>query len=68
MLITSLFSFFSQNPFTLKMFYVIIIRLRDFGDFEAKYANDPNFKVDDLYPCRVNFPTKFEELFPEEEE
>lgn len=42
--------------------------LRDFGDLEAKYANDPNFKVDDLYPCGVNFPTKFEELFPEEEE
>lgn len=42
--------------------------LRAFGDLDAKYANDPNFKVDDLYPCGVNFPTKFEELFPEEEE
>jgi hypothetical protein len=42
--------------------------LRDFGDLEATYANDPNFKVDDLYPCGVNFPTKFEDLFPEEEE
>ena len=41
--------------------------MRDFGDLEEKYANDPNWKVDDLYPCGVNFPTEFEDMLPEEE-
>ena len=40
--------------------------MRDFGDLEEKYANDPNWKVDDLYPCGVNFPTDFEDMLPEE--
>lgn len=41
--------------------------MRDFGDLEEKYANDPNWKVDDLYPCGVNFPLEFEDLLTEEE-
>lgn len=41
--------------------------MRDFGDLEEKYANDPNFKVDDLYPCGVNFPIEFEEMLVEDE-
>lgn len=41
--------------------------MRDFGDLEDKYANDPNWKVDDLYPCGVNFPREFEDLLAEEE-
>ena len=40
--------------------------MRDFGDLEEKYVNDPNFKVDDLYPCGVNFPTEFEDMLVEE--
>lgn len=40
--------------------------LRDFGDLEENYARDPNFKVDDLYHCGVNFPTEFEELLIED--
>jgi hypothetical protein len=40
--------------------------IRDFGDLEEKYASDPNFKVDDLYPCGVNFPVEFEELLIED--
>jgi hypothetical protein len=40
--------------------------IRDFGDLEEKYASDPNFKVDDLYPCGVNFPFEFEELLIED--
>lgn len=41
--------------------------MRDFGDLEEKYANDPNWKVDDLYPCGVNFPFEFEDLLVEDE-
>ena len=41
--------------------------MRDFGDLEEKYANDPNWKVDDLYPCGVNFPTEFEDMLLEDE-
>lgn len=40
--------------------------MRDFGDLEEKYANDPNWKVDDIYPCGVNFPTEFENMLVEE--
>jgi hypothetical protein len=36
--------------------------MRDFGDLEEKYANDPNWKIDDLYPCGVNFPVEFEDM------
>lgn len=40
--------------------------LRDFGDLEEKYANDPNWKVDNLYHCGVNFPNEFESMLAEE--
>lgn len=41
--------------------------MRDFGDLEEKYANDPNWQVDDLYACGVNFPREFEDMLSEEE-
>ena len=41
--------------------------MRDYGDLEDKYANDPNWKVDDLYYCGVNFPSEFEERLVDEE-
>lgn len=42
--------------------------MRDFGDLEEKYANDPNWKVNDLYPCGVNFPWEFEGMLVEEDD
>ena len=39
--------------------------MRDFGDLDAGLANDSNWKVDDLYPCGVNFPSQFEGLLEE---
>lgn len=42
--------------------------LKEFGDIEEKYASDPNWKVDDLYPCGVNFPDAFEDMLVEEDE
>ena len=41
--------------------------MREFGDLEEKYARDPNWKVDDLYACGVNFPEEFEGMLVEEE-
>ena len=41
--------------------------LKEFGDLEEKYASDPNWKVDDLYHCGVNFPSEFEDMLIEEE-
>lgn len=41
--------------------------MRDFGDLEEKYANDPNWKIDDLYYCGVHFPFEWEELIEEDE-
>ena len=40
--------------------------MRDYGDLDEEYASDPNWKVDDLYACGVNFPFEFEELLDEE--
>lgn len=40
--------------------------LRAFGDLDEKYANDPNWKTDDVYGCGVNFPEEFEELLTAE--
>ena len=40
--------------------------MRDFGDLEEKYANDPNWKITDLYHCGVNFPWEFENMLSEE--
>lgn len=55
-----------------KKIYAIAIdqmteEMKDFGDLEEKYASDPNWKVDDLYPCGVNFPYEFEEMLVEED-
>lgn len=36
----------------------------DFGDED--HSDNPNWQVDDLYHCGVNFPTEFEDLLPEE--
>lgn len=40
--------------------------MRDFGDLDEKYANDPNWKVDDLYHCGVHFPFEFEDIIEED--
>lgn len=40
--------------------------MREFGDLEEKYANDPNWKVEGLYQCGVNFPSEFEDMLAEE--
>lgn len=42
--------------------------LKEFGDLDDKYRSDPNWKVDDLYPCGVNFPSEFEDMLVEDEE
>lgn len=41
--------------------------MRDFGDLEDKYANNPNWKIDDLYHCGVCFPGEFEVMLVEED-
>lgn len=41
--------------------------MRDYGDLDEKYANNPNWRIDDLYPCGVNFPFEFEDMLPEED-
>lgn len=41
--------------------------LKEWGDLDDKYVNDPNWKVDDLYSCEVDFPKEFEDMLPEEE-
>jgi hypothetical protein len=54
-----------------KIYAIAVIQmtdeLRTFGDLEEKYANDPSWKVDDLYHCGVNFPDEFEDMLIEEE-
>jgi hypothetical protein len=40
--------------------------LRDFGDMDNEYISDPNWQVDDLYACGVNFPSEFEDMIIEE--
>lgn len=42
--------------------------LRAFGDLDDKYANDPDWKVDDTYSCGVNFPDEFEDMLVDEED
>lgn len=44
------------------------VELREFGDLDDKYANNPNWKVDDAYHCGVNFPDEFEDMLVDEEE
>ncbi len=41
--------------------------MRDYGNLEEKYANDADWKVDDLYHCGVIFPFEFEDRLVEEE-
>lgn len=42
--------------------------LRDIADWlDEKYVNDPNWKVDAIYACGVNFPEEFEEMLQDEE-
>jgi hypothetical protein len=36
--------------------------MRDFGDLDEELAQDPNWKIDDMYACGVNFPFEFENL------
>lgn len=41
--------------------------MKDFGDLDEKYATDPNWKIDELYPCGVSFPSEFEDMLPNED-
>ena len=41
--------------------------LREFGDLDEEYADNPNWKVDDTYQCGVYFPDEFEDMLDEEE-
>jgi hypothetical protein len=41
--------------------------MKDYGDLDEEYASDPNWKIDELYPCGVNFPREFEDRLPEED-
>ena len=39
--------------------------MREFGDFdedELEIINAPNWKIDDMYHCGVNFPWDFEDM------
>lgn len=43
--------------------------MREYGDFdedEAEKISDPNWKVDDMYACGVNFPWDFEDMLVDE--
>ena len=40
--------------------------MREYGDLEEKYANDPDWKVDDTYYCGVHFPFEFEDILVED--
>ena len=42
--------------------------MKDFGDLDEKYANNPNWKIDELYPCGVHFPFEFEDMLIEKDE
>ena len=41
--------------------------MRDFGNLDEEYANNPKWKVDDTYHCGVNFPFEFEDMIEEDE-
>lgn len=41
--------------------------MRDYGDLDEEYVSDTNWKIDDLYPCGVNFPREFEDILTEED-
>lgn len=41
--------------------------IKEFGDLDEEYASDPNWKLDDLYTCSVDFPSEFEDMLEEEE-
>lgn len=39
--------------------------IKEFGDLDG--TDDPDWKVDDVYQCGVNFPSEFEDMLTEEE-
>ena len=41
--------------------------IREFKNLDDECANDPNWKLDDFYPCSVAFPSEFELMLDEEE-
>lgn len=49
-----------------KVYSIAVIQMteevRDFGGCEGEDVNNPNWKIDDVYHCGVNFPTEFEGL------
>ena len=40
--------------------------MRDFGDLDEELAQDPNWKIDDMYACGVHFPFEFENLLKDD--
>ena len=43
--------------------------MRDYGEFdedEEEKINDPDWQIDDMYACGVNFPWDFEDMLVEE--
>lgn len=41
--------------------------LKAWGDLDEQYANDPAWRINDLYQCGVNFPEEFEDLLIDDE-
>ena len=41
--------------------------VRDGGWLTDECADDPEWKIDDRYPCGVNFPQEFSKLLPDDE-
>ncbi len=42
--------------------------LREWGDWlDESKRNNPDWKIDDTYPCGVEFPQEFEDMLPDEE-
>ena len=41
--------------------------MKDYGDLEEEYVNNPNWRIDEIYPCGVMFPFEFEDMLTEED-
>jgi hypothetical protein len=50
-----------------KIYNIAVEQITDeLKEVDEEYANDPNWKADDLFPIVVEFPSEFEDLLPEE--
>ena len=41
--------------------------IKEYGDLDEDYLEDPNWKVDHLYACTVDFPSEFEDMLEDED-